>query len=181
MSSIRTELYNFLKAIISGKDYTDYMDTERTFTGISEVCYFGFWNSNITLTDNNVIPLPAVLFEINQNANFRTSLKTTQLDTVGNIKDNVVFTLHILHSKLNSINEQPYIDAMDMAEKVLHEIQGKSCAGVQFIRKIDEYYDADSSVILDYQLQFTTVLHTSGTSDSVQVDPFTNEIQISIE
>jgi hypothetical protein len=178
MSSTRSDLYNFLKAIVKGGNFTDYMATDYTFEGLEDVKEFRFFNSNLINTDNNVMALPCVAFEIQSNPNSITELKTSSLNAVSNIKDNVRFVLHIFTSKLDDDAEQPYIDAMDLAEKIYHEIQGKKCAGVFFIRKMDEFFDNNSQVVIDYQLVFDVAIYTPGTTNSVTT---TFEIQVTNE
>ena len=175
--SIKRDLYEYVKTAILGGTFTDACDIEYTFTGVEEIKFFMFWNSELLNTDTkDGFPTPAVFFEYSNSELELIQQRISETYDIATWKDITEFTLHLIYKKARSEDrEEDYLEQIDLADKVTRAIQGKSLTYIKNIRRIRENQDNNSQVDMDWQITFITNTTNEGESSLVDAnDPEVN-------
>lgn len=176
MRSPKSELYLLVKAILMGGTYIDYNSVSRTYTGLTSLKQFGFWNNTLDSESDN-IALPACFFELAPTTKFRTDFRISETHSLQTTKDNVEFILHVVNNKMYSeIKENSYLDCIDLAQLIIDKLTNVTVMSIRNINHISDEFDRDSKFILDYPVRFSAQLVNVGQTVFVDAnDPLVNE------
>lgn len=167
MRSIKSQLFEFVKTAIMGGVFTDNLDKVYTFDPILDIQLFEFWNDNLnnfTLNDNYIVP--AVFFEFASINNEKKFFKDVYTPDYQTSKDVVMFNLHLITGKYSSeMRDNDYLDSIDLADKLFSRLENKSFSNCKNILKVSEVADRDSSVLMDWVIQFNCLVSNAGEGD----------------